>query len=128
MQTDIYPFPTGQKTRLNPLTIGFWWQWERPTDPRQTTRQATRVKIAFNRLGSARLAVGTPDPRQPANLRDDTERYVTLRHRASRVSYHVPKQSSAPLCSHPRLGSKDQRTLTKNDRKKEKKRSDSLFN
>ena len=48
-------------------------------DAGQTTRQATRVKIAFNRLGSERLAVGTPDPRQPANLRDDTERYVTLR-------------------------------------------------
>ena len=62
---------------------------------RQATRQATRVKIAFNRLGSERLAVGTPDPGQPANLRDDVEHYVTPRHRAGRVSYHVPKQTSS---------------------------------
>ena len=59
------------------------------------TRQATRVKIAFNRLDSDRLAVGTPDPAQPANLCDDIGRYVMPHHRTSRVSRRLPKQSSA---------------------------------
>lgn len=39
---EAHSFPTGQKTRLNLLTIGIRWQWERLTDQRQTTRQATR--------------------------------------------------------------------------------------
>lgn len=64
MFNSLAPFSLVKKTRSNPLTIGIWWQWERLTGPRQTTRQATRVKIGFNRLSSDQLAVGKPDPRQ----------------------------------------------------------------
>lgn len=47
------PFPTGQKTCLILPTMCIWCRWERLTDPRQPTRRTTRVKIVFNRLGSA---------------------------------------------------------------------------
>ena len=89
-----YPFTTGQKTRLNPLTIGFWWQWERRIDPRQTTQQATRVKIAFNRLGSDWHSVGTPDQGQPASLRDDIGRYVTYHNIAAVASYIISRATT----------------------------------
>lgn len=71
------PFLLAKKNGLNPPTVGIWW--ERLTEPRQLTRQAT-----LNRLGSDWFAAGKSDLRQHASLRDDVERHVS-RHAAVKV-------------------------------------------
>lgn len=86
----LKPLSHRPKTSLNPWKITTEWQWERLTDLHQTTWQATRVSVRPPDC----LMVGKSDPRRHANLHDDVECHVTLRHFIVPVAPFIIKQSS----------------------------------
>lgn len=79
------PFPTGQKTRLNPLTIGIWWPWER------LSAQRPGPNSSFIGTPPHLFAVGQPDLLQPKKSHDAVERRMTLR-RSLAASSSVRRQ------------------------------------
>lgn len=72
--------PPLAKNQLKPANNPHWVAVGKTHRPAPINPASHSGSNGFDGFGSDWLAVGQSDPRRRANLRDDVERYVTLRH------------------------------------------------